>query len=102
MFGQMFPESGDQPTRESLSQIPFADRRQAIIGLDVDPLGRIWVLASTEDPGMNRLGIFDWEGNYLGNLGHRPIPDTFLRNGAPVYAFRDEDQLLLYAVLEVR
>jgi hypothetical protein len=88
-------------TRESLQEYPFADRRQAVSGLQVDPAGRIWVEAATEDPGRHRLDLFDSEGHYLGHLGDTPMPMAFTTDGHALLRLRHEDGIDLFYVVSI-
>lgn len=100
-FGSIFRQVDENPDRESLNNLPFTEKRQAISGLVVDPLNRIWVLSTTEDPGLNRVDLFSSEGDYLGHLGDTGLPATFLNNGSPVYKVFNEDNLELYLVMSI-
>jgi len=88
-------------TRESLERYPFADRRSAILGISVDPLGRLWVQASTEDPGRSRLDLFDLEGNYLGHLEDIPIPEAFTPEGHALLRIRSRDSMDVFCVVSL-
>ena len=101
-FAYAFTQRGDQPSRESLNQLPFAEQRQAIIGISVDPLSRIWVLSPTEDPSVNMVKIFRHTGEYLGGLDSNELPKTFLLDGSPIFSIHTEDDLERYVVCNVR
>ncbi|MFC1500465.1 hypothetical protein ACFL6T_05560 [Candidatus Zixiibacteriota bacterium] len=88
-------------TRTSLEKYPFAERRQAIEGLQTDPFGRIWVLANTEHPGTTRLDLFDPDGIYLGNLGEMPLPLTFTTDGSALIRIADDEDADIYLVISV-
>lgn len=88
-------------TRASLEKYPFAEQRQAIEGLITDPLGRIWVEASTEHPGVTRLDLFDRDGRYLGHLGDMPLPSTFTDDGAALIRIDDDEDADTYLVISV-
>lgn len=96
-----FTRAGDQPTSESLNQLPFAERRQSIIGLIVDPLARIWVLSPTEDPSIDNVHIFGWDAKYLGNLERNELPVSFLTDGSPIFSVQGEDNLERFIVVKV-
>jgi len=88
-------------TRTSLENYPFAERRQAIEAISVDPLGRIWVLANTEDPGSKRMDLFDREGGYLGSLGDFPMPISFNREGLALLQISDRESMDIFYVVNV-
>jgi hypothetical protein len=94
--GEMF-----SATRESLEKYPFADVRQAIEGIAVDPLGRLWVEANTTEPGVSRLDLFDPEGTYLGHLGELPLPRAFTDDGRALIRIEDEEDADTYLVIAV-
>jgi hypothetical protein len=101
-FGQLQLPAGQEIDRESLSQMPFSKERMAISGLKVDPLHRIWILAATSDPAIDRIDLFTWQGEYLGRFGAGPLPVTFLADGSAVFRFRDEAGLERFYVVQVR
>jgi hypothetical protein len=88
-------------TRESLEKYPFADRRQAIEAIDIDPLGRIWVQANTLDPGVSRMDLFSCEGDYLGNLGEMPMPVSFTSDGFALLQIGDEGSMDIFYVVDI-
>lgn len=90
-----------QATRASLEKYPFAERRQAVGGLNVDPFGRIWVEAATADPGAHRLDLFAPDGSYLGNLGAMPMPAAFTAGGDALLRVEDEDGIEQFYVIAV-
>ncbi len=92
--GEMF-----KATQASLEAYPFAGRRQAITGLAVDPLGRLWVRASTEDPGRPRMDLFTLEGTYLGSLGTVPLPLAFAADGSALLMETDREGTETYQVV---
>lgn len=100
-FAYAFTQRGDQPSRESLNRLPFAEQRQAIIGLSVDPITRIWVLSPTGDPSKNIVRIFKRTGEYIGGLDSNVLPQSFLLNGSPVFSYQAEDGLVRYTVCRV-
>ena len=100
-YGSLFKQLDESPDMESLKTMPFAQQRQSIMGLAVDPLRRIWALSSTEDPGINRLDIFTSDGDYLGHLGHMDIPTTFLKDGTPVYSTFDSDNVAIFLIMSI-
>lgn len=61
-------------TSDSRARLPFARQMPAITGIAMDRMGRVWVLASTDRPGVTRLDVFDREGDYMGHLGEMPLP----------------------------
>lgn len=71
------------------SQYPFAERRSAIAGLRLDPLGRIWVLANIVGTGRQRLDIFNSDFDYLGSLMDLPLPEAFLPGGEILFRIAD-------------
>lgn len=90
------------PTRKSLKEWPFAPRRQAIIGLKVDPLGRTWVLASTEDLKITRLDLFDADGHYLGHFSNCTVPVAFHGEGRVLFESKNADGLPIYYLAAIR
>jgi hypothetical protein len=69
----------------------FAERRQAVAGVRVDPLGRIWVLAETPQAGAPRLDLFDPDHHYLGSPVASILPFAFLSDGTPLFRVAGED-----------
>lgn len=63
------------------NEYPFAERRPAIEGIRIDPLGRIWVLASIAGNMGQRLDIFTPEFDFLGSLENLPLPMAFTPGG---------------------
>jgi hypothetical protein len=63
----------------------FAERRQAIGGITVDPSGRIWVLAHTSDIERNRIDIFEADHRYLGSIESFLLPFAFSANGTALF-----------------
>jgi len=59
----------------------FAEQRQAIGRIRIDPLGRIWVLAHTGDIERNRVDLFDAEHLYLGSFEAPMLPLAFAADG---------------------
>ncbi len=59
----------------------FAERRPAITGIRIDPLGRIWVLAATPDVHASRTDLFDADHHYLGSLELPALPLAFTPDG---------------------
>ncbi len=95
-----------QANQEIRSKWQFADRRQAIAGIKVDPFNRIWVQASTGDPEITRMDIYDSQYQYLGNLGDIPMPMAFTADGYALVRVRqageDETDLYFVALLNSR
>jgi hypothetical protein len=92
--GEMF-----KATQASLEDYPFAERRQAITGLAVDPLRRLWVRAGTEHPGRPRMDLFTLEGTYLGSLGTLPLPLAFAGDGFALLMETDREGTETYRVV---
>jgi len=67
------------------SQYPFAERRSAIEGITLDPLGRIWVLANTPGDTRQRLDLFDHDFTHLGCLTGLPLPEAFMPEGEALF-----------------
>lgn len=88
-------------TRASLQGYPFAEHRQAVEGIQVDPHGRIWVQANTDDPSSFRMDIFDSEGQFLGNAGDMPMPIAFTPDGYALLHIRNGEDLDGYYVISV-
>jgi hypothetical protein len=86
-------------TRTSLEDYPFAERRQAITGLAVDPLGRLWVRASTENPGRPRIDLFSLDGEFLGRLATTVLPLAFTDGGAALLRTTAGDGVERYLVV---
>jgi len=66
---------------EVRSRWEFAERRQAIGRVRIDPRGYIWVLAHTPDIEHNRIDIFDPEHRYRGSFEAPALPLTFAADG---------------------
>ena len=79
------PDGSYRISPELRRKWPFAERRQAIAGIRVDPIGRIWVLANTVEVGVSRLDLFDREDRYLGHLGDLPLPMAFTPGGDALF-----------------
>jgi hypothetical protein len=80
------------PTRQELEAFTFAERRQAVRMVRIDPLNRLWVLASTVDPAVHRVDIFSAEGSYLGHLPEGSgLPQAFLADGRALLYTEMED-----------
>ena len=92
--GEMF-----RATRASLEDYPFAERRQAVLGLAVDSLDRLWVLASTDQPGHPRIDLFTLAGEYSGRVPGETLPGAFTASGAALMRSEDADGLEVYTVV---
>ena len=88
-------------TRESLEEYPFADRRQAIEAIGIDPTGKTWVQAVTEDPGITRMDLFSSDGTYLGDLGNIPMPISFTKEGFALLQISDRESMDIFYVLDI-
>ena len=84
--------------RPSLEQYPFAERRDAIAGLRVDPVGRICVLANTPDPDQTLVHLYDQGGTFLGTVDGGRLPVAFSAEGMALFRAREPDGADLYWV----
>ena len=100
VFGFSDDPGSYQANQEIRNKWQFADRRQAITAIKVDPFNRIWVQASTGDPEITRMDIYDFQHKYLGNLGDIPMPMAFTTDGYALVRVRQagEDETDLYFV----
>ncbi len=76
--------SGDGTTlsnEEIRRRWQFAERRQAIGSIRLDPLGHVWVLARTADIERNRVDLFDPDHRYLGSFPAPMLPMAFAADG---------------------
>jgi hypothetical protein len=71
---------------------PFAERRAAIEGIAVDPLGRLWVLANTAEGEGRRLDLFDRDQTLLGSRPDLPLPVAFTTDGAALFRIPGGDE----------
>ncbi len=97
------------PSREELLEaqlaaMTFAPVIPRITGVRVDPLDRIWVGVSLDEPGTTaRIDVYDREGNLLGELHGWELPDVFLGPSRAARLDRDEfdvQRIVVYRVLE--
>jgi hypothetical protein len=105
-FRAIFPrrfEAGEayRPSAGARDRFPFAERRQALSGIAIDPAGRIWIEANLPEPGRSRLDLYDPEGLYLGHCGGTPLPVAFTESGLALIRERKTDGLDRYWVLDV-
>lgn len=63
----------------------FAERRQAIGRIAIDPPGRIWVLAHTGDVERNRIDVFAPDHRYLGSIDVNLLPLAFAADGTALF-----------------
>jgi len=82
-------------------EYPFAVRRQAIEAISVDPTGKTWVQANTEDPGITRMDLFSSDGTYLGDLGNIPMPISFTSEGLALLQISDEESMDIFYVVDI-
>lgn len=80
-------------TSDSRARFSFANQMQAIDGIALDGMGRVWVQANTGEPGATRLDLFERDGTYIGNLGELPLPAAFSCNGFILIRESAEDGL---------
>lgn len=107
-FEVAYPESGIgialgrmdiRPTREELEAFTFAERRQAVRMVRIDPLDRLWVLAATTDPAVHRVDVFAADGSYLGHLPYgSSLPHAFLNDGRALLSTERDDGSRSYFV----
>ncbi len=80
--------SGDGTTlsnEEIRRKWKFAEQRQAIGRITIDPLGRIWVLAHTRNVVQNRIDIFGPDHLYLGSIESFLPPLAFAADGTALF-----------------
>ncbi len=85
------------------SRYPFAERRPALEGIMIDPLGRIWVLANSAGSTSQRIDLFDRDLTFIGSLEDLPLPKAFTPAGAALFRITggDEDGNDLFFVARI-
>ncbi len=111
-FDVAYPETGIgialgrmdiRPTREELEAFTFAEERQAVRMLRVDPFDRLWVLAATRDPAVYQVDVFATDGSYLGHLPYGSgMPHAFLADGRALFSSETEDGTRSYYLARLR
>ncbi|MFO7767419.1 MAG: hypothetical protein R6W82_00425 [bacterium] len=81
---------------------PFAERKAAVSDLEVDPMGRVWVLARRTHPGPDRLDVYSPRGRYLGSLEDVPIPMAFALDGSALLRRSSDDSMDQFTVVSLR
>lgn len=78
--------------RRQIESTTFAATIPRIESIAIDPQDRLWVLASSDEPGADgRVDLYDRDGALLGTLPNLKLPAAFLRNGLAAYLGKDED-----------
>lgn len=90
----------EQFIEAQVAAMTFAPVIPRVTGVRVDPLDRIWVGVSLDEPETTeRIDIYDRHGNLLGELRGHPLPDVFIGPSFAANLDRDEfdvQQLVLY------
>jgi len=82
----------DEMLKRQLEATTFAPTIPRIEGLLVDEHDRLWVLASSDEPGADgRIDLYDRTGGFLGSLPGIGMPTALLRNGLAAYLDKDDD-----------
>lgn len=100
--GGVLAMAGMVPTEESLREWPVAVSPQIIRDLRIDPEGRLWVLAATQDPGEKRCDIFSPDLEYLGSFPTARAPETFLEDGTAIIRVQDASLQPVFYGLRLR
>ncbi len=94
--------SMDQLLEAQLAAMTFAPVVPRITGIRVDPLDRIWVGVSLDEPETTgRVDLYDREGNLLGEWYGGELPDVFLGPSLAARIVRDElevQQVVVYRI----
>ncbi|HEX7119311.1 MAG TPA: hypothetical protein VF212_11010 [Longimicrobiales bacterium] len=92
--------SPEQLLQAQLEAMTFAPVIPRITGVRVDPLDRIWVGVSLDEPGTTaRIDVYDRDGGLLGELHGWELPDLFLGPSRAARLVRDEfdvQQIVVY------
>jgi hypothetical protein len=99
--GAVLAQMGSVPLETSLREWPVASSPQAVRGLKVDPLGRLWVLALTGDPAVKRCDLYGPDFEYLGSFLSGTLPATFLEDGTAIIPVASRDAEPHYAAIRV-
>ncbi|HEX6938668.1 MAG TPA: 6-bladed beta-propeller [Longimicrobiales bacterium] len=90
----------EQLLEAQLASMTFAPVIPRITGIRIDPLGRIWVGISLDEPGTTaRVDVYDRDGRLLGELPGWELPDVFLGPSRAARIVRDEldvQQIVVY------
>lgn len=82
----------DELVQWQIEATTFAPTVPRISGLKIDGRDRIWVLASSDEPGgEERIDLYDRAGTLLGSLPAIGMPTAFLHDGLAAYLGKDED-----------
>ncbi len=82
----------EEAVRRQLEATTFAATIPRIEKIAVDRQGRLWVVASSDDPGADgRVDLYDRNGVMLGTLPGLGLPTAFLADGRAAYLGKDAD-----------
>jgi hypothetical protein len=89
--------------RQRLEKMTFADLVPRVVALRVDPSDRIWVGVSEDRPGeVDRIDVYDRDGQLLGELRDMPFPDVFLSPDRIGVLRRDDLDVQQLVILNVQ
>ncbi|HEX7049905.1 MAG TPA: hypothetical protein VF188_06795 [Longimicrobiales bacterium] len=96
--------SEDAVRKAQLEAMTFAPVIPRITGLRIDPLDRIWVGVSLDEPETTeRIDVFDREGRLIGELTGWELPDVFLGRSLAARAVEDAldvPRIVIYRIAE--
>lgn len=85
-----------------LEETPFGAVVPNVMGVRVDPRGRIWVGVSGADAALERIDIFDRDGKLLGRIVRPPaMPVALYGDGLMAFVERDDSDAQRLRILRV-